>query len=290
MLAVVERAAPGKQDKPSGIVRGQAARLPWAWNGLCFGAPMHETSQEGLRDVVNNVALSAVGTVAWGRDNRGNTCVSLTDLGYVDYPDHPRHDQPSTELTAYIRFQRSTLAGQTEGGYFVNKYDTAAPWVTWGIQGDAAVTGKAEAYIAVGGVSTLFGDSAVIPTTEYVSAFLRWRSGEVPRLDVLGERGNTLSTVSGGGTLTGALSYNAGQGIRVNVNEGGTYMAANYSQAMVWSRRLNDNELAWLVADPFGWYSPRRESVVLASPIPIVALPSSGSRQPGQPLRRAGHL
>lgn len=29
-------------------------------------------------------------------------------------------------------------------------------------------------------------------------------------------------------------------------------------------------ELAWLIADPFGWYSPRRETVVLAGAFPLI--------------------
>jgi hypothetical protein len=39
-----------------------------------------------------------------------------------------------------------------------------------------------------------------------------------------------------------------------------------YSQAMVWSRRLTDTELQALVEDPYGWYSPRRSTVIVAEP------------------------
>lgn len=272
MLALVARSGGAYHEKPAEVSRGAASRLAWAWDGLCFGVPFHDADRNGMRDIANNqpVATLAGSAGTWSRDNRGNPALLLssTGSGYLTYADSPRHDRPTTALTVYARFKQAT-AGNTDGGIICNVYSAGSPWQTWALLNDSAATRKIQGSIALGSTPNFFGDTAVIPTTEYVSVFLRWRSGEGANLIVLGERGNTLTSMTSA-TLTGSIGYNAGQGIRINSNEAGSTADARYSQCMVWSRRLGDTEIASLVADPFGWYSPRRETVVLASPFPVV--------------------
>lgn len=271
MLTLVSRSGLGSTEKPREVVRGPASRMSWAWDGLCFGVPIHEAGLEGLRDIVNNVAPSATLNIVWETDNRGNPVTSqFGGEAWVQYPDHPVHDRPSTEFTAYARFKNKGI-GAVEEGIFCNPYVDlhGSPWVTWTLQSSPTNANKLYGQFATGGTPNSVGDTAVIPTTEYVSGFLRWRSGEAPRLDFLGERGNIVSSVTGS-VVSGALSYDPGQGIRINATESLFGCMDNYySQCMLWSRRLSDVEMMSLVADPFGWYSPRRESVIVAAPFPV---------------------
>lgn len=270
MLAVVARSAGAGQQKPLEIVRGASSRLPWAWDGLCFAVPFHEPSYEGSRDIVNNVLPSVFTGVTWDRDNRGNIVASLDASAYIDYADHPRHDQPSTRITAYARFRR-VAAGDSWGGIFSNIYSTSHPYTTFLIGDSAAGDGKLNAVVAMGTTENIFtlDISPAVPTTEYVSAFLRWGEAALT-LHVLGERGNTLGSIVGE-TDAGPIAYAAGKGIRINGNEGAPPACFNgkYSQVMVWKRCLTDVELASLVSDPFGWYSPRREALTVAAPFPV---------------------
>lgn len=278
MLTLTARAAGAYREKPADFVRGQASRQPWAWDGLCFAVPFDSQTSDGTRDAisgnrgVDNVSLTYV------RDGRGNPSYDgyvAGGLRYLQYPDNPRNDSPSSALTVYARFRRIALGG-AYAGICCNRYASIDPWITWGLYGDSAGTGKVAAGLTVNGVSTELAPTGVIPTTQYVSAFLRWRSGEAPRLDVLGERGDTITSAVHGSTLTGTLSYAAGEAIRINstqdLNSGHD---AEYSQVLAWGRKLTDIELASLVADPFGWYSPRRETVTLAGPFPVVGPPAS---------------
>jgi hypothetical protein len=126
--------------------------------------------------------------------------------------------------------------------------------------------------IAVGGTNYYWVNlNYLTDGTSWISVFLRWRSGESPVQDVLGERGQTLSSTPYGAPLTGTLSYGSSQPIRISCGEDpavGTYTAA-LSQVMLWSRRLTDVELQAIVADPYGWYSPRRETIGISSPYPL---------------------
>jgi hypothetical protein len=51
-----------------------------------------------------------------------------------------------------------------------------------------------------------------------------------------------------------------------------------YSQALMWSRKLGGAEVQALVADPYGWYSPRRATVITSSPY---VLPFGGGEMHG---------
>jgi hypothetical protein len=287
MLTLVSRTATGVgREKPADIVRGEAARLSWAWDSLCFGVPFVITSHEGLMDAVTN-ARGAVkqGLNAWDaewtRDNRGNTAISLPrDVSgitgrHVEWADNPTHDRPSTELTAMIRF-KWLGGGSDEGGLFEMPHGLAAPWATWSMQ-QWTTTSGVYGSITINGTNTVMSNTGVaLPTTEYVTAVLRWRNGEAPVFDILGERGNSISRVVHGSTLTGTLTYNTGKGLQVNASEGpDSTCAMNCSQALVWSRKLSDSEVTSLVADPFGWYAPRRESVLFAGPFPILFGPAT---------------
>lgn len=290
MLTVVARSAGAGREKPGEYVRGAASRLPWAWDGLCMGVPMAETSGEGYRDIVTNQTGTPLRGPTWVRDSRGNTAVAMnpTTDAYVEYAYHPRHNQPSTELTAYVRFQRTTLGGTpiAFGGYLTNVYASTDPWQSWAMVGDAASSGKIAGSITVNGVNSGTPDSSsALPTSSYMSAFLRWRTGTPLRVDVYDERGTLVTSGASATNLTGTITYNSTvQPVRINGNEsagiGG--QAANYSQAMAWSRRLNDTEVTSLVADPFGWYSPRRETIIAAAPFPV------GPGMAAQPMTIAG--
>lgn len=281
MLAVVGRNAGPNKEKPSEVVRGQASRLPWAWDGLCFAAPFLDNgTTDGLRDIVTNVVPTYSLGATWVRDNRGNSAVKFAGPAdmwhYVEWPDHPVHDRPSIALTAYIRMKSAGI-GETEGGIFCNWHTAGPPWCTWSIQSAPSDGNNLYAVLTLDGTDHNGAETAAIPTTEYVSAFLRWRDGEAFTFDVLGERGNTLFTSTYGSTLSGTISYAANRGIRLNATESPTNnFWGIYSQALLWNRKLSEPEMAALVADPFGWYSPRRETTAVASPFPVFGLAGAG--------------
>lgn len=275
MLALTSRSSGLSLEKPLDVVRGSSARLGWAWDGLCFGVPFNETDVNGARDIVNNRAPSVFSGVTWGRDNRGNIVAVMATGAYIDYADHPRHDLPSNQLTVYARLKR-TAAGDGWGAVVSNIFDPAAsPWTSWIISDNASATGALTSTIWFGGAGIgTIGTTATIGTAEYISVFLRWgqhaATGYNMTLDTFGERGNPLSSVTGDGS-TGTITYAANRGIRINGNESTppATMNARYSQVMVWKRRLTTVEMTTLVSDPFGWYSPRRESVTVAAPFPV---------------------
>src|SRR5688572_27632055 len=107
MLTVVERSAVGFATKPSDVVRGEASRLSWAWDGLCFAVPFHQATGEGARDIVNNAAVAVLTDQNWSRDSRGNPALFVGTTGAAKWTDHPQHDRPSTELTACVRFRKN---------------------------------------------------------------------------------------------------------------------------------------------------------------------------------------
>jgi hypothetical protein len=95
-------------------------------------------------------------------------------------------------------------------------------------------------------------------------------------MDVFGDRGDLRASLAFGSTVTGTISYAAGQGLFFNAADQDTVnFCASYSQALVWSRYLTDTELQALIADPYGWYSPRRETIGISSPYPLLAGGSS---------------
>jgi hypothetical protein len=272
MLALVRQRPNVSMDKPNDIVRGPSSRLPWAWDGLCFAVPFHTADFLGMRDVVNEVAPTSATNVSWIRDNRGNVAAVLGATSFIDYADHPRHDLPSTEITVYVRFQRVGL-GDNFGALICNVYSTGAPWDTWAIGDTSPAAGKINGSIAIPPGPNLVStpDTGVVGTTEYVTAILRWRDGTAHTMDVLGERGNSIYAVTSASNFPGPLQYAAAKGVRINANEQTTPddFSANYSQVLIWKRRLSDPEQAALVADPFGWCSPRAETVTVAAPFPI---------------------
>ena len=273
MLAITSTAG-SVREKPSVVVRRMASRLPWAWHGLCFGVAGYDAGVEGLRDIVNNVPRSSETGVTWIKDNRGNPVPHV--FGYVQYPNHPQHDQPDRELTAYVRVRIIGPNLMGTGALCYPHTADVSPWMTWGITHDTANLDKVTGMVTVDGTPAQLGDSAVITHSRYTSIFLRWRSGGAPQLDAWDERGNLISSVVYGSAVTGSLTYAAGQGIRVNCTDDTAAQGdGNYSQFMVWSRRLTDAEALALVADPYGWYSPRRETVGLSG---VFALP--GYREP----------
>lgn len=276
MLTIVQRSSASK-EKPTDIVRGVSSRLPWAWDGLCFGVAMQDANNDGIRDIVNNIAPSVVSESFWSRDNRGNPVLRFQMPGstpYAEWPEVAVHNAPSTALTAYIRMQRLGNADQ-DGGAFSKPYGFSDPWETWSINAtDSAVDGSTlYGIVGIGGTQYLTGDTVTIPSTQQVSVFLRWRSGLAPQIDVLGERGDSITSLTGPTAATGSLQYASGfSGIRINSHESTTSnYYGYYTQAMVWKRRLGDVEMTSLVADPFGWYSPRRETIGLSSPYPLIA-------------------
>jgi hypothetical protein len=114
-------------------------------------------------------------------------------------------------------------------------------------------------------------DTYVVTTAEYLNVFVRWRSGTAPRFDTLGDRGDVRSTTVYDTVLTGSINYAAGEPITFNTTEADTNnYSADYSQGMVWNRFLTDAEIQALIADPYGWYSPRRETVGVSSPYPLL--------------------
>lgn len=276
MLSVASRAPAGYQQKTPDATKGAGTRLPWAWDGLVFGVPFAQADRTGLRDIVNDRPPSSVTGGTWLDDSRGNAALSLGIGSWVEYADYPGHDVPSTALTAYCRMRR-TGGGNAYGGIFSNPYSTGNPYTSWIIRDDSGATGALVGGLAVS--STVLIETSATPViglTEYISVVLRWQAGVALRLDVLGERGNVISTVTGP-VNAGPIAYGAGKGIRINGDEGlptPSTMNGKYSQCLVWKRRLTDQEVSGLVADPFGWFAPKRETLVLAGPFPVIS-PSS---------------
>lgn len=271
MLTIVQRGG-ATREKPPEVARGFSSRLPWAWDGLCFAVPFNDSTRDAARDLVTNTAPSEwVGSPAWTKDDRGNNALLLDTSSYVGYANNPVHNTPSTAVTVYVRLRRAGAPTAPRGIFGKIYEDNVDPWTTWGIQTTDADVTQLAASVTVGGVNTYFENSSyTTDTSTWVSLFLRWTSGTTPVQDVLGERGQLLSTAPYGGTKSGTLSYPpTGQPIRLNTIASSGMWYAAYSQAMVWSRRLTDTELQALVADPYGWYSPRR-TTVLISEYPLI--------------------
>jgi hypothetical protein len=285
MLAVTDR-APGYYAKPrfGKLVRGAASRLPWAWDGLVFALPVISADSEGLRELAANLRPVTVTAAGWAHDAQHNTAVVCTPASNttVQWVDQPTHDRPTTAVTVYVR-HRFSGTWDNNGGLFTQKYADTDPWDTFIIQTQSPAQGVHAGLAISGGFERTSYGTATPPTSRYVSYFARWRSGEVITLDALSDGGKPEwpQTVSAA-AYTGILSYTAGQGIRLCTDEQGTLnVGGDYSQAMVWARRLTNAEITALAADPFGWVSPRRETLVLASPFPVAAglLPGQTSQQ-----------
>lgn len=262
VLAVVEH-GPASIRKPPEPVRGVASRLPWVWDSLCFAVPFNDATRDSARDLVNNVAPSATVGLVWSRDNRGDPAASLGTGSYIEYADTPSHNRPTTAVSMHVRLQRLGATDASGGVFcthpcsiFMDDFTTNAV--------------QAELLLSDGTFGNIRADY-VLPTNLWVSIFVRWRSGAAPQLFMLGERGNILVSYTYV-PMTGTLSNPAGDPFRINsfANDATVNSNAAYSQVMMWSRWLSDTELQSLVADPYGWYSPKRETVILSGPVPIV--------------------
>jgi hypothetical protein len=267
-LALVRQALSQRAKSHDDIMRGVEARLPWVWDQLCFGAVMRETGADAFLDVVNGVR--GVGNAAgigsgWKTDNHGNPSFLMSTVHYVEYPDHPVHDRPDTALTAMVRYRIFGTTANT-GVFTLPHTIGASPWMTWGIISPATSIRAVRGHLTVDGTPvTMAVSGTVIAIRLDVTVFLRWRSGEAPQVDVYDERGNLLSQVVHGSSLTGSLTYDASKGIRLNATDDVSPCGNNiYSQALLWSRRLTDTETVALTMDPYGWYSPRRMTVGLS--------------------------
>jgi hypothetical protein len=255
------------------LVRGPATRLPWVWDSLCFGLPLLSATDEGLRELAANLRPASTVAVGWTHDAQHNTALVCTPASNttVQWVDQPTHDRPTDAVTVYVR-HRFSGTYDNNGGMFTQKYADTDPWDTFIIQTQSPAQGIHAAF-AVSGVfkRTSYG-TTVPPTTRYVNYFARWRSGELVTLDALSDGGKPeWAQTTSAGTVTGTISYTAGQGIRLATDEQGTLnVGGDYSQAMVWNRKLTDTEIIALASDPFGWISPRRESIVIAAPFPLV--------------------
>jgi len=274
MLTVVQRGG-ATREKPPEIVRGMASRLSWAWDGLCFAVPFNDATRDSARDLVVNSPPSTVIGLGWTKDNRGNPSALITNVGdnYIGYSDNPQLTRPSTALTVYARIQRRGTF-DVSGGVITKRYSNAAPYQSYGIYGSDTTTNALSAQIVTTtsvSANDYLDNSYVLDTTTWYSVFFRWTTGTAPRFDVLGERGQTLANTVLGYTVGGTIMYITGEPLRINGDQDGTKNGNfAYSQTMVWSRRLTDTELQALVADPFGWYSPRRETVSVSGPYPLV--------------------
>jgi hypothetical protein len=233
--------------------------------------------------------------VTWTHDFQYNPVFTSTPASdsAVIWADQPQHDQATTEITAYVRHRYNGVV-DGNGGMFCQKIANVAPYDTFIIQANSPGGPPSGIFvgIAVNNVRTNTAVTAAMPTqTQYLNYFARWRSGEPSRLDVLDDRGAVAMTAVVSGTSpTGTLTYVAGQGVRLGIDESSVNVGGDYSQALVWKRRLGDSEIQALAADPFGWYSPRRETIALGGVLPLVVPPSDVNVQPNQPLRKAGHL
>jgi hypothetical protein len=273
VLTVVQRGG-ATREKPPEVVRGYASRLPWVWDGLCFAVPFNDSTRDAARDLVANAAPSGTSGLVWTRDNRGNPAALLDASSYVDYPDNPAHNKPSTQITVYVRLRRAGTSDPS-GGIFGKKLAAGTAsfqYLSWALYESDSLANALQGEVSVGATSLIIQSDSVYVTntTDWVSVFLRWRTGQALRLDVLGERGEVLGTAIDDVTASGTILYDAGTPIRFNTSDLATQnFYGAYSQGMVWSRVLTDVELRALVADPYGWYSPRRETIGVSSPYPL---------------------
>lgn len=269
MLTIVQRGG-ATREKPPEVVRGLSSRLPWVWDDLCFAVPFNDATRDSGRDLVANAAPVTATGLVWTRDNRGNVAATLDNSSYLEYPYNPQHNQPSTAITVYARFKRSGT-GDNAGALVAKKISTSAPWVTWNIQAADGAPDYLTGYLSINSSTTVeFTMTYSLNTTDWYSAFVRWTTGSAPTIHLLNERGGILYSAVYGSTVSGSLTYAIGQPIYINANETttGNYYA-DYSQVMVWARTLTDTEIQALVADPYGWYSPRRETIGISSPYPL---------------------
>lgn len=281
MLTIVQRGG-ASHEKPPEVVRGYSSRLPWAWDGLCFAVPFNDATRDSARDLVNNAAPSEwSGSPTFGKDDRGNTAAVASTTAYFGYDNNPAHNRPTTAMTAYVRLRRSSTAVTAAAGIFAKVHNQldAPPYDVWQIATGDTDPARFSSQISIGGTIYFWQDGGFTSdTTTWISIFLRWATGSTPIQNVIGERGQPLSTASYGSNVSGSLTYNTSdpaQPIRINTNDTPTtdMYAASYSQAMLWSRRLTDAEIQTLVSDPYGWYSARRSTVLIDSPY---ALPFGG--------------
>jgi hypothetical protein len=282
MLTVVQRGGATRQ-KPPVVVRGQACRLPWAWDGLVFGVPFNDSTRDSARDLVAQAAPSDVSGLTWEKDDRGNVAAYMSggaggSGGHVSYPDNPAHNRPSTAITVYVRVRRKTTA-DAGGGFLTKRYAATDPFLSWGLMTDGTNATALGAHITVNSTAHFWDSTYVLATTLWASGVLRWRTGEAPRLDVFGDRGELLASLAHNQVVSGTITYATGMPITFNATENDLVNSdAVYTQGMVWSRKLSDVELQALFADPYGWYSPRRETIGLSSPYPLIA-PQSFMRE-----------
>lgn len=275
MLTVVQRGGATTQ-KPPEIVRGMASRLPWVWDSLCFAIPLNDATRDSARDLVYNVAPSSfIGSPVWTRDDKGNAALYLDTASYVEYPDTAAHNRASTAVTAYVRFRRAGTA-EAAGGLLCKRYGPPTDWpeFSWAIQHTDAGNNVLAGAVGVNGGAVYWeAPGYVMGTTEWVSAFVRWQSPEQPTLTVFGDRGQILTsaTYTDNPFVSGTITYKTGEPIRMNALHDTLQFNADYSQALVWSRKLSTVEMQAIVVDPYGWYSPRRETVGLSSSYPLVA-------------------
>lgn len=291
MLTVTARSRATRQ-KPTEVVRGPASRLRWAWDGMLFAVPVLSADTEGLRELVGNLTPSSQVGVGWTHDEQHNVALvgdPVSDTRVV-WADQPAHDRASTELTCYVR-HRFNGNHDDQGGMIGQLIDPLVqPTASYIIKIGGLVNHDMRFLVAIDGTLRSTGfTSGSLTTDRYYHHFGRWRSGEPLTYDCLDDRG----LVSLGGQVTspaahtGTITYAAGNGIRMATDEVGRQIGGQYSQVIVWRRRLTDTEIRALATDPFGWYSPRRETVLLAGPFPLIFAGASTVGQVGSAQHRA---
>lgn len=268
MLSIVQRGG-ATREKPPEVVRGMASRLPWAWDSLCFAVPFNDATRDSARDLVFNVAPSSViGTYSWTRDDRGNAAMYLNNVSALAYPDTAGHNRPSSAITIYVRFRR-VGTGDAAGGVIAKHWGADTPEISWSIQQVDAADNRLGASVNTGNQIHYWEASYTTTTTEWITAVVRWVDTFTPTMRIYGTRGQLLSSASNAFVVNGPIQYRAGEPIYINALHDYLHYNCEYSQAMVWSRSLTDTEVEALVADPYGWYSPRRETVGVSSPYPL---------------------
>jgi hypothetical protein len=273
MLTVVQR-SPASREKPSDVVPGLASRLPWAWHGLCFAVPFVEPNRYVTRDLVSGATPSEwSGSITWNnKDGRANNTAVFASGSYMGFADTPQHCTPSDALTAYVRGRRTYLGATAVEGLLakVHTVGSGTTPVTWAIQTPVAGHNNYSGSITVGGTNYAWDASgSSVSGAGQLNLFLRWASGEAPKITVLSDRGGPLFEGAYGTAVTGTLSYGSAQPLRINAGDDpatdGTPIHFDL-QAMVWSRKLSDAELTALCEDPYGWYAPRRETIGINGP------------------------
>lgn len=165
----------------------------------------------------------------------------------------------TTEYTIVQLWQRTGTIPTGAGFGFIQS-TTSSLWWQNGFYAQSG-TYRLDTSISSGAFTTTSISTGTLATNTWCLFVGRWRSGEKARFDILGvPRGNSIGTKQAGSALTGTVDYaldGAGGSVSWGWPQYGDYthyapVVGNYPAAYIFNRRLRDEEVAMLAANPYG--------------------------------------